>query len=55
MYHFHTKLPYQMLMLRQIEWRVQNGPISKNEVLAITTLFFRKLCFSLTASYKDLI
>ena len=26
--HFHTKLPYQKL--KQIEWRVQNGSITKN-------------------------
>ena len=26
--------------VRQIEWLVQNGPISKNGVLPITTLFF---------------
>ena len=27
-------------MLRQIEWKVQNGPITKNRVLPITTFFF---------------
>ena len=27
-------------MLRQIEWRVQNGPMSKNGVLPVTTFFF---------------
>ena len=43
--HFHTKLPYQRPMLRQIEWRVQNGPITKNDVLPVTTLFFLKFCF----------
>ena len=26
---FHTKLPYQKPMLRQIEWLLQNGPITK--------------------------
>ena len=26
--HFHTKLPCQMPMLRQIEWEVQNWPIT---------------------------
>ena len=25
---FHTKLSYQKPMLRQIEWRVQNGPVT---------------------------
>ena len=31
-------------MLRQIEWRLQNGPILKSEVLPVTTLFFWKIC-----------
>ena len=39
-HHFHKKLLYQKPMLRQIEWRVQNGPITKNVVLPVTTLFF---------------
>ena len=29
-------------MLRQIEWRLQNGPIAKSGVLPVTTLFFGK-------------
>ena len=41
--------------LRQIEWWVLNGPITKNEVLPATFLFFRKLCLSLRTSYKELI
>ena len=41
--------------LRQIEWGVQNEPITKNEGLAVTTFFFRKFCFSLRTSYKELI
>ena len=36
--HFHRKLPCQKLMLRQIEWGVQNGPFPKNGVLPITKL-----------------
>ena len=40
MHLFHAKLPYQKLMLRQIERRVENGPITKNGVLPVTTLFF---------------
>ena len=32
-----------------------NGPITKNEVLPVTTLFFRKFCLSLRISYKKLI
>ena len=39
-------------MLRQIEWGVQNGPITKNAVLPVTTKFFRKFNFSVRASYK---
>ena len=33
-------------MLRQIEWRLQNGPITKGGVLPVTTVFFWKICFS---------
>ena len=55
MHHFRTKLPYQKPMLRQIEWWVQNGPITKNGVLPVTTLFFWKCYFSLGTSYKELI
>ena len=39
-HRFHTKLLYQTPMLRQIEWEVQNGPITKNGVLSVTTLLF---------------
>ena len=39
---FYTKLPYQKSMLRQMEWRVQNGSITKNGLLPVTTLLFRK-------------
>ena len=31
------------------------GPITKNEILPVTTLFFRTFCFSLRISYKELI
>ena len=41
--HFHTKLPCQKPILRQIEWEVQNGPITKNGVLPATTFFFVSL------------
>ena len=54
-HHFHTKLPYQKAMLRQIEWWVQNGPIIKNGVAPVTTAFSWKFCFSLRTSYKELI
>ena len=42
-------------MIRQIEWGVQNGPITKNGVLPVTKLFFQKFCFSLRTSYNELI
>ena len=42
-------------MLRQIEWGVQDGSITKNGVLPITTLVFRKFRFSLRILYKELI
>ena len=54
-HHFHTKLLYEKPMLRQIEWWVQNGPITKNRVLPVTNSFFWKFCFSLRNSYKELI
>ena len=38
--HFHKKLSYQKSMLRQNEWGVQNGPITKNGPLPLTTSFF---------------
>ena len=30
-------------MLRQIEWGVQNRPITKNQLLPLTTSFFENL------------
>ena len=55
MHHFHTKVPYQKPMLRKIEWLLQNGPITKNGVLPVTTSFFWKFCFSLRTFCKELI
>ena len=55
MHHFYTKLTYQKPMLRQIESWVQNGPITKNGVLPVTTLYFWKFRFSLRTSYNELI
>ena len=54
-HHFHIKLPYQKPILRQIEWWLQNGPITKNGVFPVTNLFFSKCWFSLRTSYKELI
>ena len=50
-HHFHTKLLYQKSLLRQIEWSVQNGPITENGVWSVTTHFY----FSLRTSYKEMI
>ena len=36
--HLHTKLLRQKPMLDK--WRVQNGPMTKNEVLPLASLFF---------------
>ena len=37
---FYLKLLCKKLMLRQIEWRLQNGPFTKSGVLLVTTLLF---------------
>ena len=42
-------------MLKQIEWGVQDGPMTKHRVLPLTTLVFRKKIFSLRTSHKELI
>ena len=42
-------------MLRQIELGAQNGPITNNGVLPVTTLFIWKFCFCLKTFYKVLI
>ena len=42
-------------MLRQIEWGVQDRPITKNGVLSVSFLFFRKFCSRLRTLYKELI
>ena len=42
-------------MLRQIEWRLQNGPLTKSGVLPVTTLFFWKIGSSFRTSQKELI
>ena len=54
-YHFYSKLLCQKPMLRQIERRLQNGPIPKSGVLPVTTLFFWKTCFSFRTSLIQLI
>ena len=42
-------------MLRQIAWWVQNGPIKKNGVLPVTTLFLWHFFFCLKISHVELI
>ena len=54
-HHFYTKLPCQKPLLRQVEWGVQNGHITKNGVLPVTALFFRKFYFSLRTSHEEFI
>ena len=44
MQHFYTKPPCRRLMLRYIEWGLQNETFKKNGVLPLATLlFFEKL------------
>ena len=38
--HFHTELLCQNPLLRQMEWGVQNGPITKKELLPMATSVF---------------
>ena len=38
--YFHAKLPCQKPMLRQIEWGVQDGPITLNGDFPVTILVF---------------
>ena len=37
-------------MLRQIKWRVRDGPITKNGVLPVTTLVFQLTGFYMTGA-----
>ena len=53
--HFHRKLTCQKSMSRQIEWEVQNGPITKDGVLPLPTLVFWKFCFRVRSFSKELI
>ena len=50
--HFHTKLPCQKLILRQIEKGVQNVPIIKNGPLPLTPSLFFLFNLSIRTSYK---
>ena len=43
---FPFRTACQKSMLRQIEWWIQNGPITKSGVLPVTTLFFWEICSS---------
>ena len=53
-HYFHSKLLCQKPMLRQIECRLQNGPITKSGMLPVTTLIFWKIYSSFGTSYKEL-
>ena len=52
---FIKKYPIRRSMTRQIEWVVQNRPITRNIVLPVTTLFFWKFCFSMRTCDIELI
>ena len=54
-HHFHSKLLRQKPILRQIEWQLQNWPITKSGVFPVTALFFWRICFSFRTSWKELI
>ena len=47
---FPFKTALSESMLRKIELRLQNGPITKSGVFPVTTLFFWKICFSFKIS-----
>ena len=47
---FPFKTALSEVMLRQIEWRLQSGPITKGGVLLVTNLFFWKICSSFGTS-----
>ena len=52
-HHFHSKVLCQKPILRQIEWRLQNGPFTKNGVLPVTSLFFWKICSSFRSTWPE--
>ena len=52
---FPYKTALSEVMLRQIEWGVQNGPITRTRVLPVTTFLFPKFCFHLGTLYIELI
>ena len=49
-HHFHSKLHCQKPTLRQLERRLQNGPLTNSGVLAVTTLFSWKFFSSFRTS-----
>ena len=51
---FKTALP-EANAIRQIEWRLQNRPITKSGVLPVTAFFFWKICSSFRTSQTELI
>ena len=53
-HHFLTKLPYEIPILRQIEWWEQNAYITKTSVLVENTLDFWYF-FSVRTSYNELL
>ena len=54
-YHFHTKLPYQKPMLRQIKWVSTKWIHHKERSFTSNYFIFLKILFQLKTSYKELI
>ena len=52
-HHFHSKLLCQKPMLRQIEWRLQNGTTTKRGVFPVTTFCLWKILSSFRTSLKE--
>ena len=50
---FPYKTDLSEAILGQVEWGVQNGPITKNRVLPVSTLFYWKFCFNLRTSFTN--
>ena len=46
----NTSFLCQKPMLRLIEWRLQNGPVTKSGALPVTTLLLWKICSSFRTS-----
>ena len=52
-HHFHSKLLCQKQMLRPIEWRLQNGPITKSLIFLENLFQFQNLLKRVNLMYND--